>query len=52
MLGVRVPMVVDVFPQIYENMFPHLEWLEPRQEVDDCLVDRTVTGLISKMFDG
>ena len=52
MLGIRVSVFVDVFPLDGENLFPHSEWLKLRQEVDNCLVDRTVKGLVSEVFDG
>ena len=52
MLGVRFPVFRNVFSLDGEDLFPYLEWLKPRQEVNDCLVDRTVKRLFLKVFNG
>ena len=52
MLGVRFPVFQNIFSLDGEDLFPYSEWLKPRQEVNDGLVDRTLKRLFLKVFNG
>ena len=42
----------NIFSLDGEDLFPYSEWLKPRQEVNDGLVDRMVKRLFLKVFNG